>query len=100
MDNTQQITCKILDFAKVPNTTIQIVSVQFTIGERQWNKAFRLNFDRAISMEEFKQHLIKIAQDEDPEHNIWPADDQDFLAHVKQESAQPFVIEVPKINQN
>lgn len=89
-EQTVAITCKIADIKPIPNTAKQIVSVEFTLGERQWFKAFRLEYDRPISMEEFKRELIRAG--------VFPEQEEDFLAYVKEESDKPFNIEVPAEN--
>ena len=81
-----KLECKIHDIKQVPNSTIQIVSVHFKLGQREWYKGFRLNYDRPISMEEFQRDLIKVG--------VFPEAEDDFLAFIKEEADQPFTIEV------
>ncbi len=81
-----KLECKIHDIKQVPNSTVQIISVHFTLGQRSWYKAFRLNYDRPISMEEFQRDLIKVG--------VFPEEEHDFLAFIKEEADQPFTIEV------
>ncbi len=88
----KKLECKINDIKAVPNTTMQIVSVNFKIGQREWNKAFRLNYDRPISMEEFKREVVRAGP--------FPEDVDDFLAYVKEEADQPFQIEVEDLPEN
>lgn len=88
MTELATITCKIADIKPIPNTVKQIVSVEFTLGERKWFKAFRLEYDRPISMEEFKRELVRVG--------VYPDAEEDFLAYVKEESDQPFTIEVER----
>lgn len=83
-----KIQCKIADIKPIPNTAKQIVSVEFTLGERKWFKAFRLEYDRPISMEEFKRELVRVG--------VFPEAEEDFLAYVKEESDKPFEIEVDR----
>lgn len=83
-----KVQCKILDFAFVPNTNIQIVSMEFTLGKRVWRKGFRLSFDRPISMEEFKLELAR--------HDIMPTEPEDFLTYVKEEADKPFELEIER----
>lgn len=78
------VECKITDIKHIPNTKKQIVSVAFTVGERKWFKAFRLEYDRPISMEEFKRELARVG--------IFPEAEEDFLAYVKEEADKPFTI--------
>ena len=80
--------CKIHDIKKVPGSTIQLVSVHFKLGQREWFKPFRLNYDRPISMEEFKHDLIRAG--------VFPEAEEDFLAFVKEEADKSFSITVPK----
>lgn len=80
------VECKIADIKQIPNTKKQIVSVHFTLGERKWFKAFRLEYDRPISMEEFKRELARVG--------IFPEAEEDFLAYVKEEADKPFTIEI------
>lgn len=84
-----KISCKIHDVKQVPNSKIQIVSVQFTLGKRQWYKGFKLEYDRPISLEEFKKELVRVGP--------FPDDDDDFLKYVKEEADKPFTIEVEKV---
>lgn len=86
-DDLVNVKCEIADIKQVPNTGKQIVSIKFTLGKREWFKAFRLEYDRLISMEEFKRELLRVG--------IFPENEQDFLAYVKQESDKPFTLEVP-----
>lgn len=90
-EDTVKIDCKIVDIKDIPNTKKQIVSVEFTLGERKWFKAFRLEYDRPISMAEFQKELVRAG--------VFPEQEEDFLAYVKEESDKPFVIEVerPKV---
>lgn len=88
------VTCKILDIKQIPNSTKQIVSLEFTLGSRVWKKGFRLDLDRAISMEEFQKQLVGMAADPNPDRNIWPKEESDYLAFVKEESDKPFTIQV------
>lgn len=83
-----KVQCKIADIKAIPNSKSQIVSVEFTLGERKWFKGFRLAYDRPISMEEFKKELARVG--------IFPDAEEDFLAYVKEESAQPFTLEVER----
>lgn len=82
------IQCKITDIKAVPNSKAQIVSVEFTLGERKWFKGFRLNYDRPISMEEFQKELVRAG--------IFPEAEEDFLAYVKEEAQQPFTLQVER----
>lgn len=91
-ESTVGIECKITDIKAIPNTKAQIVSVQFKLGERQWFKGFRLNYDRPISMEEFKKELVRVG--------VFPDAEEDFLAYVKEEAATPFTIEVTRNAEN
>ncbi len=88
MGQSVEIECKIADIKPIPNTAKQIVSVEFTLGERKWFKAFRLEYDRPISMEEFKRELVRVG--------VFPEVEEDFLAYVKEESEKPFKIEVDR----
>lgn len=92
MAETKQLTCKIVDIKPIPNSPAQIVSVEFTLGQRVWHKGFRLNYDRPISMEEFKRELIRVGP--------FPDTPEDFLAFVKEEADEPFIIEVDDIPAN
>jgi hypothetical protein len=91
----KKVTCKIVDIKDIPaveeSSAGQIVSVHFTFGEKEWYKAFRLAYDRPISMEEFKRELVRVG--------IWP---DDFLAYVKAEREKPFelTVEGPPVNTN
>lgn len=87
-ESTVNVQCKIADIKPIPNTKKQIVSVEFTLGERKWFKAFRLEYDRAISMEEFQRELVRVG--------IFPDAEEDFLAYVKEESDKPFTIQVER----
>lgn len=82
----KQVQCKIKDIKQVPNSTAQIVSVEFTIGQRSWHKGFRLDYDRPISMEEFQRELVRVG--------IFPDVPEDFLSFVKEEAEKPFIVEV------
>lgn len=82
------VQCKIIDIKKVPNTPNQIVSVEFTLGDRKWFKGFRLAYERPISMEEFQRELLRVG--------IFPVDEDDFLAYVKEEADKPFTLEVER----
>lgn len=86
MPKKVQLQCKIQDIKAVPGGTIQLVSVKFNLGQREWYKAFRLNYDRPISMEEFKKELARVG--------VFPEEPEDFLAFVKQEADDPFTLEV------
>jgi len=88
MADNVTLECKIHDIKKVPNSTIQVVSIHFKLGQREWYKPFRLNYDRPISMEEFKRDLIHAG--------VFPDNEQDFLAFVREEADVPFSITVPK----
>lgn len=85
---TIDVQCKIADIKAIPNTKKQIVSVEFTLGQRSWFKAFRLEYDRPISMEEFQRELVRVG--------IFPDAEEDFLAYVKEESDKPFTIKVER----
>lgn len=87
-EQTLSVECRIADIKPIPNTAKQIVSVEFTLGERKWFKAFRLEYDRTISMEEFKRELVRVG--------IFPENEEDFLAYIKEESDQPFTLEVSR----
>lgn len=87
-ESTVNVQCKIADIKPIPNSKKQIVSIEFTLGERKWFKAFRLEYDRPISMEEFQRELIRVG--------IFPDAEEDFLAYVKEESDKPFTIEVDR----
>lgn len=88
MADKLKLECKIHDIKQVPNSTVQIISVHFKLGQREWYKAFRLNYDRPISMEEFQRDLIKAG--------VFLDKEEDFLAFVKEEADKPFTIEVKK----
>jgi len=88
MADLAKIECKIKDIKPVPNTTSQIVSVEFKLGDRQWFKGYRLNYDRPISMEEFKKEIVRVG--------VFPENEDDFLAFVKEEADQPFTVEVDR----
>jgi len=92
MADTVKLECKIHDIKQVPNTTIQIVSVHFKLGKRSWYKAFRLNYDRPISMEEFQRDLVRAG--------VFPEKEEDFLAFIKEEAEKPFTIEVEAPDKN
>lgn len=85
------LACRIKDIKQVPNSSTQIVSVEFRLGQRTWHKPFRVAFDHPVSMEEFKRELASRPLDE-----IYPPEEFDFLAFVKQEADQPFEIKVNK----
>lgn len=87
-ETTVNVKCKIADIKPIPNTNKQIVSVEFTLGERKWFKGFRLEYDRPISMEEFQRELVRVG--------IFPDAEEDFLAYVKEESDKPFTIQVER----
>lgn len=87
-ENIIGIDCKIIDIQPIPNTAKQIVSIQFTLGQRTWFKAFRLEYDRPISMEEFKKELVRVG--------VFPDQEEDFLIYVKEEAEKPFKIEVER----
>lgn len=87
-DNTTVIQCKITDIQAIPNSKIQLVVVNFKVGKREWHKGFRLNYDRPISLEEFKKELVRAGP--------FPDEDEDFLQYVKQEADKPFTIEVER----
>jgi hypothetical protein len=87
-ESVVNVECKIVDTKQIPNTKKQIVSVEFTLGERKWFKAFRLEYDRPISMEEFKRELARVG--------IFPEAEEDFLAYVKEEADKPFTIQVER----
>lgn len=87
-EQTLKVECKIVDIKAVPNSKAQIVSVQFKLGDREWFKGFRLNYDRPISMEEFQKELLRAG--------VFPDAEEDFLAYVKEESQKPFTIEVER----
>lgn len=89
---TVKVECKISDIKAVPNTKAQIVGVEFTIGDRKWFKGFRLNYDRPISMEEFKNELARVG--------IFPETGEDFLAYVKEDADKPFTLEVENVRPN
>lgn len=89
---TVKIECKIADIKQIPNSAQQIVSVEFTLGERNWFKAFRLEYDRPISMEEFKREIVRAG--------VFPEAEDDFLAYVKEEASEPFTIEVDRKDGN
>lgn len=87
-DTIVNVECKIADIKQIPNTKKQIVSVEFTLGDRKWFKGFRLEYDRPISMEEFKRELVRAG--------VFPDAEEDFLAYVKEEAKTPFTIEVER----
>lgn len=88
MAKTVKLKCKIVDFAQVPNSIMQIVSIEFRLGKRKWHVGFKLAYDRPISMEEFKRELAGRANE------IFPKEPEDFLAFVKEEADNPFDLEV------
>lgn len=90
-DKIMTVECKIADIKPIPNTKKQIVSVEFSVGTRKWFKAFRLEYDRPISMEEFKRELVRVG--------IFPDAEEDFLAYVKEESDKPFTLEFDRPNE-
>lgn len=86
MGSKVKLQAKIADIKAVPNSTAQIVSVEFTLGQRVWHKGFRLDYQRPISMEEFQRELVRVG--------VFPEHPEDFLAFVKEEADQPFELEV------
>lgn len=88
MDNLTKIECRVKDIKAVPNTAKQIVSVEFKLGDRVWHKGYRLEYDRPISMEEFKHEIVRVG--------VFPDDELDFLAFIKEEADKPFIIEVDR----
>lgn len=70
-EQTLSVECRIADIKPIPNTAKQIVSVEFTLGERKWFKAFRLEYDRTISMEEFKRELVASAYSRRTRRTSW-----------------------------
>lgn len=88
----KQVQCKIKDIKAVPNSTAQIVSVEFTVGQRSWFKGFRLDYNRPISMEEFQRELVRVG--------IFPEAPEDFLSYVKEEADAPFTLEVEEVPPN
>lgn len=90
-DTKVKIECKIQDIKEIPNTKKQIVSVHFKLGEREWFKGFRLEYDRPISMEEFQRELVRVG--------VFPVAEEDFLAYVKEEAGSPFTIEVDRADE-
>lgn len=90
-EQTVNVQCKIADIKPVPNSNAQIVSVHFQIGDREWFKGFRLNYDRPISMEEFQLELERVG--------IWPDEPEDFLAYVREVGDNPFLLKVKRPEQ-
>lgn len=88
MAKTVAVECEILDIQPIPNTLMQLVSIKFKLGEREWTRAFRLAYDRPISMEEFKRDLAS--------KEIIPSDPDDFLAFVKEEVGKKFTLEIER----
>ncbi len=77
-----EVSCKILKFEDNPKGG-QNVFVECSVGKRTWIKEIWVNYDRPISMEEFKRDLAKV---------VWLKNDEDNLRYVKEEAEEPFVI--------
>lgn len=84
MANQVAVNCKILRFEDNPKGG-QNVFVECSIGKRIWVKEVWVNYDRPISLEEFKRDLKKV---------IWPKQEEDNLRFVKEEADNPFTIKV------
>lgn len=84
MAESVEIECKILRFENNPKGG-QNIFVECSIGKRTWVREVWGNYDRPISLEEFKRDLKKV---------IWPKDDPDNLRYVKEEAEKPFTIKV------
>ena len=85
MATNTKVECKIIDIADNPQGG-QNVFIECKIGQRIWTIERWLNYDRPISMEEFKKDLSKT--------QIIPEDPKDMLAYVKEEADKPFTLEI------
>lgn len=86
MSKKRKLEITILDLQQVPMTFAYVISLQVKDLETEftWRKAFRLQYDRPVSMEELKHELSQrdLSADE-------PTDPMKF---VKEEIDKPFVI--------
>jgi hypothetical protein len=82
-----KITCEIHDIKTIPGTKSQLVSIKFKEGDKEWYKAFRVAYDRQVSMEEFTRDLSGM--------DIYPEEDTDPLLYVREELGKEFTIDVP-----
>jgi len=84
MADKVEVKCKVLEFRDNPKGGTNVL-VECTVGKRTWVKEVWVNYERPISMEEFKRDLAKI---------IWPKNESDNLRFVKQEADEPFTLKV------
>lgn len=87
MAGTVEVKCKIVRFEDNPKGG-QNIFIEATIGKRFWIKELWVNYDRPISMEQFKAKLSD---------KIWPSDETDNLRYVKEEAEEPFIIKAKRI---
>lgn len=85
MVKSTQVECKIIDIVNNPNGG-QNVFIECKIGQRVWTIERWVNYDRPVSMEEFKKDLLNT--------QIIPEDPKDMLAYVKEEADEPFMLEI------
>lgn len=79
-----KVECQIARFEDNPKGGVNVL-INCKIGMKTWVKEVWLNYDRPISMEEFKRDLKKI---------VMPTHDDDNLRFVKQEAEKPFTLDI------
>lgn len=88
---TEKIEIKILDLQPLPASVIEpelqryLISCEFKQGKAVWRRAWRVQYDRPISLEEFKRDLAEM--------DISPKDQSDYFSDIKASINKPFEIE-------
>lgn len=89
MAEQTEVDCKILRFENNSKGG-QNVFIECSIGQRTWIKEVWCNYDRPISMEEFKSEISQ---------HIWPKNEDDNLRYIKEEAQKPFSLLIDRQNE-
>ncbi len=80
-DPTIKLTYTIKDIQLIPNTTVNLIGIEVSDGKDKWHKAFKVDYGRPISIEEFERDLKT--------KNLLKDPDDDDMVYIRELIDQP-----------
>ncbi len=82
-----KLTYKITDIQQIGHTNVHLIGLEITDGKEMWRKAFKVDYGRPISFEEFERDIAT--------KNLLPGED-DPMAYLREEIGKDHEIVLPK----